>query len=499
MKKHYTISLIFSIFLTGSIVMAVGQEAPHSDETQACIMCHAEIHPGITADWSLSRHAIVSPAEAEKKNDLEKRMSSYTGSESMKQVSVGCYECHSINNESHEDAFEHNGFMIHTIVSPNDCAVCHGTEHEEYKDNIMSHAYGNLMNNSLYSQFRLTVNAGYKFEKGKLSMHAANSLTNEESCLYCHGTKTKVEGIESRETDYGEMDFPVISGWPNQGVGRINPDGSKGSCSACHTRHKFSVATARKPYTCAQCHKGPDVPAYKVYKASKHGNLFESMAHKMNFDAIPWTVGKDFQAPTCAVCHISLITDENQNVIANRTHRMNDRLAWRLFGVPYAHPHPEEADLSNIKNAQNLPIPVELSGEPVSEFLISEAEQESRTRSMKQICKACHAQSWADTHFKRLHNTIENTNSLTLTATQILSEAWDKKYASGLPQGDNIFDESIERQWTEVWLFYANSSRFASAMGGGGDYGVFADGRFQLSQTLRSMYEWLQLQEKLDK
>ncbi len=28
-------------------------------------------------------------------------------------------------------------------------------------------------------------------------------------------------------------------------IGRINPDGSRGSCSACHTRHSFSIAQER--------------------------------------------------------------------------------------------------------------------------------------------------------------------------------------------------------------------------------------------------------------
>ncbi|MEZ4525614.1 MAG: hypothetical protein R2941_06805 [Desulfobacterales bacterium] len=34
---------------------------------------------------------------------------------------------------------------------------------------------------------------------------------------------------------------------------------------------------------------------------------------------------------------------------------------------------------------------------------------------------------------------------------------------------------------------------FTSAMAGGGDYGVFADGRYQLSQRIRELQEWLDL------
>ena len=40
--------------------------------------------------------------------------------------------------------------------------------------------------------------------------------------------------------------------------------------------------------------------------------------------------------------------------------------------------------------------------------------------------------------------------------------------------------------------------KLASAMGGGGDYGVFADGRYHLSRTLLELNDWLRLQKKLD-
>ena len=91
-------------------------------------------------------------------------------------------------------------------------------------------------------------------------------------------------------------------------MGRINPDGSKGACTACHTRHGFSIEMARKPYTCSQCHKGPDVPAYAVYMVSKHGNIYDSLESKSDFSAVPWVPGKHFTAPTCATCHVSLLT-----------------------------------------------------------------------------------------------------------------------------------------------------------------------------------------------
>ena len=58
--------------------------------------------------------------------------------------------------------------------------------------------------------------------------------------------------------------------------------------------------------------------------------------------------------------------------------------------------------------------------------------------------------------------------------------------------GDSVFDEPLERLWVEQWLFYANSTRFASAMAGT-DYGVFANGRFFLAKNLREMAALLEL------
>ena len=60
-----------------------------------------------------------------------------------------------------------------------------------------------------------------------------------------------------------------------------------------------------------------------------------------------------------------------------------------------------------------------------------------------------------------------------------------------MAQNDSLFNEAIEKKWVEQWLFYANSTRFASAMAGA-DYGVFANGRWHLSKNLQEMMDWLE-------
>ncbi len=484
--------VLFILAVVGFLVSPASLKAATiSEATETCLGCHSEVTPGIVADWKSSVHSKISFSEAMKKGKLEREVSSTNVPENLKNVVVGCAECHTLNPATHKDTFEHNGFKVHVVVTPKDCAVCHKVEAEQYSKNLMSHAYGNLMGNPVYAMLVKEVNSTKLFEKGKVSEKAPNKLTLYDSCLTCHGTKVEVLGTKSKETEMGEMEFPVLSGWPNSGTGRINPDGSMGSCSSCHTRHSFSIEVARKPATCAQCHKGPDVPASKVYTVSKHGNIYASLGGHWNFRDVPWKVGVDFKAPTCATCHASLLVDKNGNVVAERTHQMNDRSPWRLFGI-YAHPHEKSADTTVIKNKAGLPLPTELTGEPATPYLITKQEMLSRKNRMEKVCLACHASPFVNGHFAKLENTIKTTNESTLTATKILLEAWTKGIEKGLSQKDVIFNETIEKRWVEHWLFFCNSVRYASAMAGV-DYGVFANGRWYVNKNIEEMKDLLLL------
>ena len=372
------------------------------------------------------------------------------------------------------------------------------TEFKQYGQNKMSRAYGNLKANPVYSGLADEVNGIKIFKKGKIVHRRADLETGDDSCYYCHGTLVEVKGKQTRETSMGTMEFPVFSGWPNQGVGRVNPDGSLGSCAACHTRHTFALEMARKPFTCSQCHKGPDVPMFEVYSVSKHGNIFLAQGKDWDFKNVPWKVGKDLTAPTCAACHVSLMTNGEGDVVAERTHQMNDRLSFRLFGLIYAHPHPLSPDTTIIRNKAGLPLPTELTGEPAQAYLIDQKEQAKRRQTMQQVCLSCHSQNWVQGHFRRLDNTIRTTNQMTLTATQIMSAAWEKGLAKGPAQKDSPFNEALEKKWVEQWLFYANSTRFASAMMGA-DYGAFANGRWYLSKNIEEMTERLKTQRNAEK
>ena len=236
---------IIGIALTSAtmVSMVLADRTIPSEMTEAtaeCIECHKDDNVSLYQQWGKSKHY---------------------------GANVGCYECH-MANESDVDAFEHEGYTISVIVSPNDCARCHKTEVEEFANSHHSKA-GRIMGSldnvlaEVVEGNRGLVTPGFPH---------GNSAAAVNGCWQCHGSAVKV-------LDDGSLD-PAT--WPNTGIGRVNPDGSEGSCSACHQRHEFSVAQARNPENCGKCHMGPDHPQLEVYNESKHGINFRANIDDMN-------------------------------------------------------------------------------------------------------------------------------------------------------------------------------------------------------------------------
>jgi hypothetical protein len=93
-------------------------------------------------DWQNSRHAKITPKEAIAVEGVARKVSSTTVPENLQNVVVGCAECHTLRPKAHADTFDHNGYDVHVVVSPDDCQTCHVTERQQYSQNIMAHAYG---------------------------------------------------------------------------------------------------------------------------------------------------------------------------------------------------------------------------------------------------------------------------------------------------------------------------------------------------------------------
>lgn len=198
--------------------------------------------------------------------------------------------------------------------------------------------------------------------------------------------------------------------------------------------------------------------------------------------AVPWKVGEDFRAPTCATCHNALLTSPEGEVIAERTHNFGARVWRRIFGLIYSHPQPKEGATYTIRNDDGLPLPTTFTGTPAIDFLIDAKEQRAREAGMKKICRSCHGTTWVDGHFAEFDTTWMEADAMTLAATSLMANAWETGHADPA----NPFDEYLEQLWAKQWLFYGNSVRYAAAMNGQ-DYATFKNGWWDLTHNLEAM------------
>lgn len=363
-----------------------------SEQTITCIECHRDESPSIYQQWGSSKHF---------------------------RANVGCFECHQAD-EKDPDAMDHYGEMISIIVSPKDCARCHEKEVKEFADS--HHAKGGRILGSLDNVLAEVVegNSAFKTE----GFPHGNSAAAVNGCWQCHGSQVKVVAD-------GALD-PAT--WPNTGIGRINPDGSEGACTACHSRHEFSAAQARTPATCGKCHLGPDHPQMEIYEESKHGIAYYANLDKMALDNEKWVVGEDYDAaPTCATCHMS--ATKNQSV----THDVGLRISWN--NRPAISVRPEVADAK-----------MGLPGQEVS--------WEQRRENMKDVCMACHNENFVDAFYQQYDALIDLYHekfakpglALYNAAKPLLSE----------PQ----FSNKLDFIWFELWHHEGRRARHGASMMG---------------------------------
>jgi hydroxylamine dehydrogenase len=339
-----------------------------SPEGQKCLECHSTSTPGIVGQWSSSAHA---------------------------KAGADCYSCHQANPKD-PAAFDHYGLRIAVIVTPNYCARCHAKEAEQFEKS--HHAAAAQFIGSLDNMLGEIVEGGPAAISG---------------CRQCHGSEVKYLGD-------GKFDADT---WPNSGIGRVNPDGSKGSCAACHGRHGFSSAVARQPENCGKCHLGPDHPQIEIYDESKHGIQYHANISKMNLDSKSWIVGKDYSAaPTCATCHMS--ATPNQPV----THDVGDRISYTLRPV----------------------ISIRLDN------------WEKRRDAMEDVCSNCHATGWVENFYKQYEGTITLYNEkFAKPAKSIMDKLYAANKLTRTP-----FDENIEWIYYDLWHHAGRRARMGTSMMG---------------------------------
>ncbi|ABU82535.1 multiheme c-type cytochrome [Ignicoccus hospitalis] len=289
------------------------------------------------------------------------------------------------------------------------------------------------------------------------------------ACYECHGSLVipyKKENVNVK--GFAGVERMRYWGWPSNGAGRIDPDGSLGTCTACHPRHEFSVAQAREPWTCGQCHIGYDHPHIEIYEESKHGNIYELHKEKFNMERVPWRVGVDFDVPTCATCHMSTIASpDGSMILVKGTHDLTKRLVWDQMHF-FAQPKPKWPDNTqnkivkggNILNGagyENVamtgykvvdlgPAPGELKFPRLMTIEYTGELKEHREEMMK-VCELCHSSSWAENFFRTADQNLWDYNAVAQFAFQLLKKAW----AQGIHDPKNKLDEFMEVMWYYIW------------------------------------------------
>ncbi len=409
-----TVGSMSSAFAMDSDVKTLKVERGLTAEGKKCIECHAEKQPGIVADWKNSRHG---------------------------HVNVSCIDCHGVD-KGYEMASQScpgvkgTETYISVVVTPKTCGRCHSAEVDQFSKS--GHARASMQYHSPDGRNFKSMTALIATHEGQ-GVEKFKDASDMAGCMQCHGSELKL-GADGR---------PTKETWPAAGVGTTYPDGSVGNCVVCHTRHRFSIAEARKPAACASCHLGPDHPDIEIFNNSKHGHIYNSEASTWNFTSAPdaWEPG-DYRAPTCAVCHMSGIG------ALTTTHNISERLKWNLWS-------PESL-------VRNSPDPLSpLTGEGI----------EGRQK-MKSVCSNCHSSLHTDNFFESVDLNIELYNeAYWRPALAMQKELAEKKLLK-----ENPWDDEFQKIYYHLWHHEGRRMRQGAAMGGP-DYAHW-HGVFELQQDL---------------
>ena len=363
------------------------------ERAAACLGCHQDESEGLFADWSESRHA---------------------------RAGVSCLYCHQAAPGDADVSLAHfsqydrpngpgpppcSGRRFRPWFPPRDCARCHPREVDEFGRS--KHA------------FALEIARGMD---PVMTQGLASPVELAAGCLDCHGS----------EMAFRPGPPPPGAGRPNTGIGRINPDGSRGACNACHGRHHFLPAEARKAEACGRCHVGPDHPQLAIYKESKHGALYDAFGPDWNWDAPAesWTPGVDYRAPTCAACHMS------GTGLLPVSHNASRRLAWEL-----------QAPLT-VRPEHFAPFP-------------APTDWPTERAAMKSVCRPCHGPAWTDGHFERLDRAVIEYNEVYYLPAK---NQMDRLYECGLLDREVSLDEPEEIEFEELWRRDGRRARMGAAM-----------------------------------
>jgi hydroxylamine dehydrogenase len=443
LRNHRALSAKLTKVVGFLIIMLPAQSVmAQSGVESACVECHRTTAPALVMEWERSSHA---------------------------ENGVSCIDCHGAE-EGDVDGWKHQGEFVSAIVTPKDCAQCHDKEFTEFAGS--HHAKAGEIMASLDNVLA-----------EKVAGLPGNKADAVSGCWQCHGSIVKFKEDENGEIlRTGEENKPVIDPdtWPNTGMGRLNPDGSKGSCHACHSRHSFETKLARSPENCGKCHMGPDHPQIEIYNESKHGIAFYANRDLMNLDKKgEWVLGRDYSAaPTCATCHTSsYMTPEG--VHTTNSHDVGDRISWTLrpivstklnrveYDDGFKEDYPENRTLpaigDRIETTEKVVEDYELVSQKVTRTVASITTWQQRRENMKGACRNCHSDTHIDNFYTQFDNLVDLYNDkFAIPAKQFM----DDLKADGVLNPSAPFEHKVQWVFWELWHHEGRRARHGASMMG---------------------------------
>ena len=375
--------LILGAFLVNRARPRVETEQPTSDYVLAsgkCAECHARMQYSVVHEYEMSAHA---------------------------KKGVNCLDCHQPGPG--QKKLDHHGFVIATKLTAGNCRSCHEGIYQEFlHSRHAAPSWAAIYGEKGLSPEQVTFSEQYQPGGTKRPPHpfvtAEGSSAMASGCEQCHS------------------------------IGKPNDDGTIGTCTECHARHTSSVALARLPSTCAQCHMGPDHSQIEIYNESRHGVMFAAQEKLLKLDANPKTLTtRDMFVPTCATCHMSGING------LKVTHDPSERLSWYL------------ANAISTKRPNYL---------------------QAQT-NMKQVCEQCHTAALIDRVYTQADQVVASTNAKVQSAQAIMDSLHKDGILTGPP-----FSNPIDFTYFDLWHYDGRTSKHGAFMGGAdfvqwhGNYGL---------------------------
>lgn len=395
------LSLLVVIVVVGAAFMVLvirqagvkvtpGQVDVLANSTDECVTCHREDTPGIVSQFS---HSAMAAAK------------------------VTCRDCHEVKAD-YPGAEEHEGAYILAAPTAAKCQKCHETEVAQFyqsRHSLPSYvavAGSKDLSATLLAMYQAIPEGSFSADKPR---NAIAVLEGEAvmpfACENCHS------------------------------IGLPAADGSVGRCQKCHLRHEFSLAQARKPETCNNCHIGPDHPQWEIYQESAHGIMYATLGSTWNWEVPPGNLTvADFPAPTCAVCHMSGFG------ATATTHDVGDRLSWFLF-----------ASVSTQRPNW----------------------QANRSR-MQSVCRECHNEQFVAHLYTTADDATQQVNTWVKASNDLIAPLQKQNLVN-----TSDYNEPIDFTYYDLWHFYGRTTKFGAWMQGA-DYSQW-HGAYPLQETLATL------------